>query len=675
MAQATVKTVQFIDPRIEPQADPVYNNVIGPTQNQYYRINQSGLSNSSITFNNLTTLGTDRAYLDTFEIELEAEIIFHTDKSRTQQAFDDDAKKALVPSPDEWVFDSFPFNKCCEDVRVNINGGAFFSQPLSYLRAKERYMSERKLSECYENVCPIHKPYLQFESGRTFDGRAWDISDSNDRFGGFKRSYAEVMKNSQTTVPVLNDIVHAEGVPSRYGPCIVGYQHSPEGLTGGYNNSFIPFGQPLADGTGTTTYYMRGTNNEDTVVHVRWREPLFVSPFSSRYDATYGRPLYNITSMDMTFNLQNLKNMIKVSNLHHRSTNSPHVLDYNINIKSAFLCYQVMTIPASITKPLTTLVPYRRFVPYITDAPRTFANNTVVDDYTIKSGVYTLNEIPTAIWVFCAPSKKRLQEGEPDTSGSAFNADDLVTYPNWESNKLFAFMKSINITLANTTQILNTAQPYDLYRIAKANGCEDSYRDWAIAHPVCWNGRMNLDGTSHFQSIVKATQGCGSVLRLIPGVDIIIPDQALIPGANANNMVFQCEATFDLPDRSAAQTNYSLWLLFEYVGVAAISPGQCEITMNPLGSGEVMAVSPVLTTTSATSDGTLEGSGWLDKVRAGVRAANKVAEQTKILSSAARQMGFGKAADFLERHGYGEPGVKRARNMKGGAVLGLGDWT
>ena len=30
---------------------------------------------------------------------------------------------------DEWTLDSFPFNKCCEEIRVNVNGGAFFLQP------------------------------------------------------------------------------------------------------------------------------------------------------------------------------------------------------------------------------------------------------------------------------------------------------------------------------------------------------------------------------------------------------------------------------------------------------------------------------------------------------------------------------------------------------------------
>ena len=73
---SSVKTTQFVDPRIEPQPDPVYDYIIGPTQNQYYKIPASGLSDSNITFNNLTTLGIDRAYLDTFEIELNATIRF-----------------------------------------------------------------------------------------------------------------------------------------------------------------------------------------------------------------------------------------------------------------------------------------------------------------------------------------------------------------------------------------------------------------------------------------------------------------------------------------------------------------------------------------------------------------------------------------------------------------------
>ena len=143
MAQATVKTVQFVDPRIEPQPDPVYDYVIGPMQNQYYKIPASGLSDSNITFNNLTTLGVDRAYLDTFEIELTCDFTFQLstpgyDANPGSYEWTEALQTEICPAPDEWTFQSFPFNTCCDEARVNINGGAFFSQPMCYVRAKER---------------------------------------------------------------------------------------------------------------------------------------------------------------------------------------------------------------------------------------------------------------------------------------------------------------------------------------------------------------------------------------------------------------------------------------------------------------------------------------------------------------------------------------------------------
>lgn len=627
MAETLVKTVQVIDPRIEPQPDPLYDYVVGPTQNQYYRIPASGLSNSNITFNNLTTLGVDRAYLDTFEIEITAEIQFHLMELKQHGGNGADATNleygpivtatnasTICPAPDEWTFDSFPFNKCCEEARVNINGGAFFSQPLSYLRAKEHYMNQRSLARCYENVCPHVRPLKQNELG--------------------KASFFSIDRAVSTTgvVAGMGGNTLANFHPTRLGKGYCGYQTSPQNLEGGFNNSIVRRGASIPQGGAHITPFIGG-GNEDSVAggyehmfrtqnymvyRVTWREPIFCSPFASKYDATYGRPLYNITSMDLSFSLQNLGNMIRVANLYSAVATKLVVESYNINITSAALCYQVMTVPAErIEKPLTTIVPYRRFVPYVTDYNGGMAGGAMTsafpvggqDNAKFKSGVYTLNEIPTAIWLFIGPTKDILQmnylDGANQTAGSiglASNKPNNVKAGNmWVTNKQFGFIKKVNLTLANTTQILNTAEAVDLYRIAKANGCEDSFLDWGVYDAILpktneraspdapGDGDLTVDPTASIMSL-----GCGSVLRLIPGVDIIIPDQPLIPGANANNMVFQAEIDAYIPPHSAKNNKYALWILFEYVGVAAISPGQCEITMNPLGSGEILAVAPVV---------------------------------------------------------------------------------
>ena len=701
MSQATVKTVQYVDPRIEPQPDPVYDYVIGPTQNQYYKIPASGKSNSNLTFNNLTTLGVDRAYLDTFEIELGVTIQFNLStlpkkevpKVKSDAAGDADVPvpfggyvpsedTAIVPAPDEWTFQSFPFNTCCDEARVNINGGAFFSQPMCYIRAKERYMDQWELSKSYENVCPIHKPICQTESGRNFNSAYEPIQSELFNTPTYYMDPDNLNPNYSNRIATP---ANAFGVPTRLGAGMYNFMQSDQGLSGGYNNSIVRLGAPKYDANnkqiGWTNYYYDPVHNV-TIVKVVWREPIFVSPFSSRYDATYGRPLYNITSMDFAFNLMNLGNMIRLANLHHVAGNDKYVTSYSINIDTANLCYQVMTIPPIIQKPLSTLVPYRRFVPYITEYNSKTGAGAFDDEAVnvispngakhieILSGVYTLNEIPTAIWVFCAPTKDLYQNNPQDIPPESLLENNMLSNGCWESNKLFAYMRHINITLANTTQILNTAEPLDLYRIAKANGCQDSYLSWGVDDailPKCYAPALEVNGASIVQ---KMYYGAGSVLRLKPGVDIIIPDVPLIPGANANNMVLQVRADFTVPPHSPNLNKYALWLLFEYVGVASISPGQCEITMNPLGTGEIMAVSPVMSATSESTEGVMEGSGFWDKAKTAARIAQQIADSGAISKILAAVPGGEKAQKWAESHGMGAPaGKKRCR---GGAVMGRG---
>lgn len=698
MAAPSAKTVQYTDPRIEPQPEPVYEHVIGPTQNQYYKIPASGLSDSSITFNNLTTLGVDRAYLDTFELEITAEFTF-TGRSNFVNGGAADPPSGIVdhqlfPNPCDFTFQSFPFNTCCEEARVNINGGAFFSQPMCYVRAKERYMNQYELSKCYENICPIHRPELQYEDGfvrNTVDNVTKLLRNSGVSEYMTTSTYhpqSGTDQYSQASMP-------GNAPPSRYGRITCdGYMQSSQGLTGGFNNSIIQLGNKLLRDNGYEKWYrILDNNNAETLqtkLIVTWREPVFCSPFSSRYDATYGRPLYNITSMDLTFNLMDLGNMIRLSTLNAYK----NITSYSVHISSCSLCYQVMTIPSILKKPLTTLVPYRRFVPYITDMNRsTGAEGEVVNELTpfvtnhvkISSGVYTLNEIPTAIWVFLAPSKSIYQTNPScvtEYTGPAAALNNLdheypLRYPSWCTNNLFAYLEHIDISLANTTQILNTAKPVDLYRIAKANGCEDSYLSWHQSSTLNPRGYYFKTDTLFPNENNIMYHGAGSVLRLKPGVDIIIPDIPLIPGANANNMVFQVTADFTVPPQARGHTKYALWLLFEYVGVASISPGQCEITMNPLGSGEIMAASPVVSATSEATEGKLEGSGFWDTVRRNTRIATQIADNG-IIAKLLRNAGFKRAADWVDDHALNiDVGLKRRKgDSSGGAVIGhgLNEW-
>lgn len=679
------KTTNFVDPRIEPQPDPVYTRVVGPRQNQFYKLNPSSLSNSSVTFNNLTTLGVDRAYLDTFELEITAQIVFYNDGDATTNK-----GKLYSPYPDEWTFDSFPFAKSCEQARININGGAFFSSPLAYVRAKERYWCEKQLSECYENLCPVHKPHLQNELGMNLGDTTTTFSSADLLRTLNDYSFTEdTADKGEGTVNVVTGVQTGDAIPTRLPYAQKCYMQTPGGLSG-TNNSIIHLGPQRTDswavaGVDFQNYYWPTswggktvTKGTVLVVNVTWREPVFCSPFSSRIDATYGRPLYNITSMDLQFNMApDLGNMIRLAHIHSPGT----VSNYTISLTACQLCYQVMTIPTSVVKPPSTLVPYRRFVPYITDIPKdtTYTPGSV---FKVRSGVYTWNEIPQAIWIFCAPSKAIVETNSEDKAGLTSSADNILNGHNWVTNKAFAYLTSVDITLANTTQILATAKREDLYRIAKANGCCDSYEAWTI--PDVLNQRVYTTTTSEGITTVKPKnkpQGIGSVLRLIPGIDIILPDQDLIPAANANNMVLQVEANFIMPQVQAQQ--YSLWLLFEYNGVASISPGQCEITMNPLGSGAVFATSPTVSVSGEATDGQLEGSGVWDWIKRKLAWFHNRAKESGLYSAAANAIDNPYAKQVLQQAnnlGFSSPPSKRSRGEpapgpNGGAVMGLGDFT
>ena len=683
MASTKVDTVQILDTRIDPQPAPTYAVTVGPDQNQWYSLEASGLTNSSINFNNFTTLGPNRAYLDTFELGLEVEVSFTSDVTPHAEQGHDHVYgypcDSLIPGHGRFMFQSFPFNTVCDQIQVNINGGAFFSNPSQVIRAKERYWRERDLQKSYGNVCPCTKPYCQIESGSSDAFRSTEFAA-----GMFKFSKSRMLGQQG------------------------GYAFSGIGPGGATNYSALPDYDPEYLGVYEAPTGTDGNNRVTRTLTLSWREPVMCAPFSSRYDATYGRPLYNITSLDIQFKmLTNLKNMFLMF--------APSTLEsWTVNIRKAFLYYQVLTVSAPIPHDIT-IVPYRRYVPFITNGTGTSQKTGAYGkstDVTLKSTVYSLNEVPTAIWVFAAPTLSYLQDVQ---NLKQVSGETTIFFGNQTqvANKLFGFMKKISISCGNTTQILDTARVEDLYRIAKANGCEDSFEDWArvdvCEHAIIPEIKEVAISSSTTQKYVAwgeqvrgaaqrdLSPGAGSVLRLIPGVDIVLPEQALIPGANANNLVFQVEGTFDFDfggnfgteQEGGTHVPLALWVLFEYVGVATFTPGNCMVTMNPLGNGAVMQTAPIVSGNQLEGVTGVDGGGWLDTFKEILSKVNQAAKESKVLSqvlphipkigptlgSIAKSLGYGNDGMGIDDDDDDmAPPSKGAKRARGGAVMGLGDF-
>lgn len=634
-------TVQVIDPRIEPQPEPVYLTTVSPTQSQYYSLPPSAKSDSYIAFNNIVTRGTNKAYLDTFQLRITATITLTCKNTK-------DSEQYLPKNLNDFILTSFPFNRCCEEIRANVNGVSFFSFPLTYLPAKERYWDQDKMIKSFQNSTPCIKAYLGNEEG------------------------VRVTITDGQPDPTLPSREMLSCYPSRMQDTR-GWAYGPSGPLSCTQRDCYPV--DIREG-------VHAGETKDIPVTITWEEPIFCSPFSSRYDETYGRPLYNLTSLDLAFNLQNLQNMFRVKHCNH-TDDEYEINGYTVHIEDCQLLYQVMTIPPSITPPTSTVVPYRRIVPYITDAPSNVPFNTTHNTTTgstkvsVTSGVYTLNEVPQAIWIFGTHPLSAFQMNPRDGVGG------------WTSNKMAVPLTHINISMGNTTQILNTATQKELYRIAKANGLQDTWAQFALPY-------LPANGLDRY-----CLSGVGSYLRLIPGTDIVIPGERLIPGSNAKNMVFQVTADFEIPNSwylqdeqvTATGRKFSLWILFEYVGVARWTPGQCQIVMNPVASAPS---SGVISTSEVSSGGPttaeavsgVEGSGWLDKVKNFLSNAYNSLQKSHLISKltgAANQAypgnpwisGADRVANAL---GLGEiddddSDPVPAKRYRGGAVMGLGDFT
>lgn len=624
-AASPIRTVRVIDPSIEPDYDPTFVVTLGPQQRQYYKIPASGYTDSSITFNNLTPLGPHRAFMDTFEVEVTVDIVFHLKSDQLVDSQPDVYGLQL----NTWTFDSFPLSKCTEQIRTNINGGTFFASPMLYLRAKERYWDDEKLNESYGNVCPCNKPWTANEE--CYYGV--NIDPLEDRTKDF--------------------------APSRCNRKNMGYCCFSNGPASSSNNDILP---PNYMSSGVR---LSPREEKDVTLTVTWREPIFCSPFSSRYDATYGRPLYNITSLDISYNMQNLGNMI-------RTTHKSYIYSYEIHMRNAQLLYEICTVPEAFQPPSVTTVPYRHIVPYWTEAigQNPIATASSPKTLTLTSSQFSLNEIPQAIWIFAGPSKLKLQENEEDGWN---NTREL--HHSYSFNKMALHMTHLNMSFANTTQIFNTTDMYGLYRIAKRNGCRDSFSSWCRQRiPINYT---DINPDENYETYVT---GAGSFLRIIPGTDFTI-DTPLVPGANADNMVIQVTADFEIPPTWPPNfRDVALYLLFEYVGVATITPGQCSITMNPLGNGAVMSEAPIVSAASAqnaTDTRDIQGSGFFDKLKDIFSVANQVAKDTGIIG---RALSFvphvgGVLSNVARSLGYGNIGRKRPPPLTGGAVMGLGDFT
>lgn len=513
------QVVTVADPRVVAEQGVVLNDYVGPLNWEHYKIPASGLSNTQITFANLVTLGTNRIYNSGFQIEYTIEITIPWQKKGDLRDVPVPQGVTAVESAVHFV--PFPLSSVTDQIRCNINGAACMSRPQESLFQRMMFWRQQVLDETC-NFCPHTKLATILDSTYEYSGRDYQEARNYDhtysRFGASK---------SGTGIPCISSNWDA----SR------------------------------------------------SIFTITFREPVLCPPFNQRLDKMYQSPLFNITSIDIVYQLNDLRRMLENYKntlfdaqpgeptkagavLSPNSFNNFSIRDTTFNITSAQLCFDVASLPPGMTVPPVLQVPYYDNVCYVT---RGQVNEDPSSTW-MTSGVYTLAQVPTAIYVF-------VSENQLFRSTCA---DSTIQY-----NPSLPPIKNINITMGNNTQILTTTTPYDRYVMSKVNGLEDvKWLEW-INPSVPLPANEILEDAGGVGEPVPRYSRC--ILKLIPGIDLLIPDKRLVGGSDAEQMVFQVRLEADCS--AIPQENLDklcLWVMFEYVGTLTIEPVHASIDMLPI---------------------------------------------------------------------------------------------
>lgn len=558
---ATVKTI--VDPRVVDEQGVVLNQYVGPLNWEHYKIPASGLSNTQITFANIVTLGTNRLYDSNFEIEYTIDIKFNPAQFALIERVDD------VNYIDSNIrFQPFPLHSVTDQLRTNINGAACMSRPQESLFQRLMFWRQAVLDKTCSH-CPHDKFTIVDEAAVN-----WVTQTETN----FTAPYFDSNVNN-----FLTDYKGSGRSIGKHVPCI----------SSSWDKS-------------TSTYT------------ITIREPVLCPPFNQRLDKLYQRPLFNITSIDMVYQLNDLRRMLLpwTSALVSKNTATGIGPDKQlliatsylqarpgtcqVNLKSAQLCFNVASLLPGMTVPPLMTLPYYDNVNYVTAYPGT----SYTDSETITSGVYTLAQVPTAIYIFVSEDQLFRSSVKSDIVPDIASNEALKTL-----NPTLCPIRDINITMGNNTQILSTTSELDRYQMCLANGLENtSWEDFTLACQLP-EQVYTTDAKNMFYTHGGKANRC--ILRLIPGIDLLIPDRRLVGGMDADQMVFQVRLTADLsavPEGSKG--HMALWIMFEYCGVLTIEPVHASIDMIPIKTMPPLAqIDAVADSTVPIVGDTMNGGG------------------------------------------------------------------
>ena len=553
----------------------------------------------------------------------------------------------------------YPLHQCTDNIHLRLNNRDMISYPIQMLNQRMEYWSQDRFKDSC-GFCPHRK--MNCQTSYEFDNNM-----GRSPFMNLGATYDGDFGNEI----VLGDIIW--------------------NMDGEYNRQETERYR--------YTIPAQGEEDEDEEVetHIPWklckgsirfkmREPVMVEPLDYYSSRNGSKTMNNVVSIDLEYNFNNLRNMILFNRgkLYHHASKMPLRADYaglpagtfdwwnaliednlesmvSVSIKDAWLEFDIATpnIPPSLPF-VTDYVEYRRY--------ETTSSETVLADqiktnrnlkYRIDSDIYGLTYMPNSIYVWVAPNDSVMY-------GSNFRC--LL-------NNSYAQITKVEVDFGNLVKLGQTYEERDLFLMALRNGLEDRvYADWTRTNKCFYHPKPAFDPDDQMDYMdnihPKEFYGVGSVLRMIPGIDLCSGGETtLIGGMKISNETIRFHVEYR-PLNMLDNIQYSLFVAFEYNGICTITPGFCDLAMIHIESYNQIADAQIAPRYRISR---IYGKGLWNKTKNFFRKANTFARKTQILSKTLGAIPTGPtqtAAKILGQLGYGYGSTK----MKGGMVIPPGSF-
>ena len=595
--------VKYIDPRFDcnnpAYIDTRYVVVSGGPQISRYQTKCDEFSNDMYRWGNRRTLGSKFLYDSHWYIKYTVIVKINMCAPDFLQAGSPAALKMLEFLKDSIAFRPFPLTQCTRSIQLKLNDKEISVLPRETLAARMEYWDPATLHKgC--TTCPCERLNVQTVMQH-------DKIILSDPF----RASTGCMRGEKSNAMIAESQVDFHIGANNQAAAVGNHnQQAIHCILCGAANADHNFAENGLGGDnhlhGNEIFYR---------AKCVFYEPVLIEPLTFTNGAEFNPPMYNIDNFELTYNIDNLDNMLMLDKgkimdvLGYTDANPACAIDANAagnpanplhghyiaandnfinevgtwtNFLNAIsvriderpeLVYNVYTpIPGNEPR-LPYMAPYKEFKRYRSDGVAgtinrqdlilRYANNTV-DPIRFDSGRIDMVYYPHSIYIYVAENFENRYS----------NKEARLTHPD-----SFARITKIRCTYGNCTTILDSFNELDYFNISLRNGLRDrSYCDWnmmcpSMSYPMGYSFVVPPDRSNNIP-------GIGSVVRLTPGIDLHTGGMTgrMIGGCPAvsKSISFIVEAE-PLDIFQQLEKTYQLYIIFEQQGALVMQDGQCRV--------------------------------------------------------------------------------------------------